>query len=185
MIDFYLQKPLRLWFLLALGPHLAAAWFSLGFLHPDEQWQILTPLHLKLTGGSFDQLTWEFRHHIRPFFQIILYYPLISYLTFQRWLHERYPHPVTYNVEIEPDGKRLSLNPLYQRPQTRVVGIPDLKSAEGFVLTSQIRQFKLMRVRKECRLLHSHYPSWILQEKYNLFSWNTRSSIWVPWECLP
>ena len=461
MIDFYREKTRFFWFMLALGLHLAAAWFTLGFLHPDEQWQILTPLHLKLTGGHLDSLTWDFQYYIRPWFQIFLYYPfgkifylletdpftmdiglrtltslfsfgslawlgytlfknessqrkilwcqflalswflpmlqaransenfsaafmflsmgtlqqaqksqnyfqaglmaglsfliryqmgivalalffwlalvkrthfsslaffclgiilclplgvivdywgygewtfspwhyfyqniildkasqwgvmpwhfyfqkafskgipplsivflasfvlflwrfpkhiisittlsflfvhaiighkevrflifiyqlvpifmsffyhpqwwwkyfwaingvalvistfspLTSYLTFQHWLYDNYPHPLVIKVEIEPNGKQLSLNPLYQRPQTRLMGVPDLKKAEGIILTSKIHQFKIMQIRPGCRLLRSHYPPWLLQDKYNFFSWNLRSSIWILWEC--
>ena len=463
MINFYCEKTHRFWFTTALALHLAAAWFTLGFLHPDEQWQILTPLHLKLVNGSLDSLTWDFQYRIRPWFQIFLYYPigkifylleagpfsmdiglrtltsllsfgalawlghilfkneskqrqivwcqflaltwflpmfqarassenfssafmflsigtlysakksrtfltagllaglsflvryqmgvvalallawmilsklhrlshlalfclgvllclplgilvdywgygewtfspwhyfyqnivldkasqwgvmpwyfyfkvaftkgippisipflmgfiafawhfprhiisiaslsfllvhtiighkemrflifiyqltpifmtffyrphwwwkyfwgingmaliictfnpLLSYLKFERWLYDNYPQPTVIHVEIEPNGKQLGLNPLYKRPQTHVVGVSDLKKTQGLVLTGHIQQYKVMNDRQECRILHSHYPPWLLQEKYNFFAWNTRSSIWILWKCLP
>ena len=464
MINFYRKKNLCFWFTTALALHLAAAWFTLGFLHPDEQWQILTPLHLKLMGGDLDSLTWDFQYRIRPWFQIFLYYPLgkifyflkagpftmdfglrtltslfsfgalswlgyilfkneskqrqivwcqflaltwflpmlqaransenfssafmflsigalynaqksrtflaagllsglsflvryqmgvvalalfawmflskphrrlshlslfclgvllclplgvlvdywgygewtlspwhyfyqnivldkasqwgvmpwyfyfqaaftkgipplsiaflmglvafllrfprhiisiatlsfllvhtiighkemrflifvyqltpifmtffyrpqrwwryfwaingvaliistfsplMSYLKFERWLYDHYPHPTEIHVELEPNRQQLRLNPLYKRPQTRLVGVSDLKKAQGLVLTGHIQQYRIMKVRQECRILHSHYPLGLLQEKYNFFAWNTRSSIWILWKCLP
>ena len=111
--------------------------------------------------------------------------PLTSYLSFQRWLYKRYPHAVTINVEKETNGRHLHLSPPYKHPLTRLQPVSELKNATGTVLTSKIRQFKTMRTRRNCRLIRSHYPAWLLQEKYNFFDWNTRSSIYVLWECSP
>ena len=459
MIDFYRAKPHRFWFLTGLGLHLAVAWFSLGFLHPDGQYQIIAPLHLKLIGGALDSLTWDFQYQIRPWFQIFLYFPFakilhigganpfeidlylrtltslfsfgalswlgyvffqdkahekkvrwcqflaltwflpmlqirtssenlstafmflsmgilqqtqqrqaffgagllagfsflvryqmgvvalallfwlalvrrqhlpelslfslgvllclplgivvdywgygewtssawhyfyqnivldkasnwgvmpwyfyfaavlekgippvsliflggfllfvwrfpkhiattaaLSFLlvhtiighkevrflifiyqmvplflahtyrpqwwspyfwginclaltispffplsnhTFQRWL---YNQSTTIHVEIESNGRHLTIPRPYKNPLTRLQPVPDLKNAYGWVLTSQIRQFRIMEMRNDCRLIRSHYPTLLLQEKYNFFKWNTRSSVWAMWECSP
>ena len=77
MLSFYFETQKKQgWFLTGLCLHLLAAWFSIGFLHPDEHYQVIVPLDLKLTGGDFQSLTWDFHSRIRSWFQIALYYPL-------------------------------------------------------------------------------------------------------------
>ncbi len=56
--------------------HLWASYFSTGFQHFDEHFQIIEFLNLKWDGISADQLPWEYHDKIRPWLQTFLYYCL-------------------------------------------------------------------------------------------------------------
>lgn len=60
--------------LIALGVHVASAWFSQGFYQYDEHFQILEFLGYKLGFVSADQLQWEFANGLRSFAQPFVYY---------------------------------------------------------------------------------------------------------------
>jgi phosphatidylinositol glycan class B len=60
--------------LISLGIHIWAAFFSSGFQHFDEHFQILEFVNLKWGGIEPEKLAWEFREKIRPWFQPWLYY---------------------------------------------------------------------------------------------------------------
>jgi len=59
---------------LALVVYLVTAWFSEGFHHADEHFQILEFAGFKLGSTPADALAWEFREKIRPWLQ-----PAIAY----------------------------------------------------------------------------------------------------------
>lgn len=73
-----LRKKILFWFTLGLLIHLICAYFSVGFWHPDEHFQILEFLNIKLHSLPPDHLAWEYRAKIRPWFQVFFYY-LFSY----------------------------------------------------------------------------------------------------------
>ena len=54
--------------------HLWASYFSTGFQHFDEHFQIIEFLNLKWGGIQESQLPWEYHDKIRPWFQTFLYY---------------------------------------------------------------------------------------------------------------
>lgn len=58
---------------ISLGLHLWAAFFSTGFQHFDEHFQILEFVNLKWGGIDGAQLPWEYREKIRPWFQPATY----------------------------------------------------------------------------------------------------------------
>ena len=62
--------------------HLFAAIFSSGFQHFDEHFQIYEFLNLKLGGTTSDNLPWEYREQIRPWFQVSIYYVFHQALSF-------------------------------------------------------------------------------------------------------
>jgi GPI mannosyltransferase 3 len=59
--------------LVALFFHLFAAFFSTGFHHFDEHFQITEWLNFKNGGISGGELAWEYREKIRPWFQVFTY----------------------------------------------------------------------------------------------------------------
>ncbi len=59
----------RNWLWLALALNLAAAYFSWGFHHFDEHFQILEFANYKLGNSPASDLPWEFETQIRPWFQ--------------------------------------------------------------------------------------------------------------------
>ncbi|MBT3586276.1 MAG: hypothetical protein HN509_15320 [Halobacteriovoraceae bacterium] len=66
----------------ALILHLLCALFSLGFAHPDEHFQIIEFLNMKLGGISPDSLPWDFQEQIRSWSQPFLYYPFLKFFEF-------------------------------------------------------------------------------------------------------
>ena len=56
------------------------AWFSMGYHHPDEHFQILEMANYKLGGTPAADLPWEFREQIRPGLQPALAYAVIGSL---------------------------------------------------------------------------------------------------------
>jgi len=57
---------------------LITAWNSETFFHPDEHYQIIEFVGLKLGFTRPDELTWEFVERARPFMQPALYYLLLK-----------------------------------------------------------------------------------------------------------
>ena len=55
-----------------------AAWYSEGYHHPDEHFQLLELANYKLGGTPAADLPWEFRERIRPGLQPWLAYTIIS-----------------------------------------------------------------------------------------------------------
>jgi phosphatidylinositol glycan class B len=53
--------------------HLLAAFFSVGFHHFDEHFQILEFLNYKLLGSPMKDLPWEFEAQMRPWTQVYIY----------------------------------------------------------------------------------------------------------------
>ncbi len=62
-------------------PYLIAIIFSVGFLHPDEHFQIIEPLRFLESSATLAELTWEFSLKMRPWFQTYIYF-IISKLFF-------------------------------------------------------------------------------------------------------
>jgi phosphatidylinositol glycan class B len=56
---------------------LVTAYFNEGFVHPDEQFQILEFLH-KIRGGQNVTLTWEWTEQMRPLTQVYFYKYLLA-----------------------------------------------------------------------------------------------------------
>ncbi len=50
------------------------AWFSQGFHHFDEHFQIIEFMNLKIGGTKASELPWEYHKQLRPWFQPYLYY---------------------------------------------------------------------------------------------------------------
>jgi phosphatidylinositol glycan class B len=57
---------------LALALHVLGAWFSVGWQHPDEHYQIIEFARYLLGDISSDGLPWEFGAGMRPTFQVYL-----------------------------------------------------------------------------------------------------------------
>lgn len=68
--------------LLAFLPFLLTSIFSQGFYHPDEHYQILELLNLKISNyADMSIFNWDYNDKIRPWFQTFLYF-VISKLVF-------------------------------------------------------------------------------------------------------
>lgn len=63
--------------LFALALHLLAAFFSTGFHHFDEHFQIIEFLGLKLSKTSAAHMPWEYRDMVRPWAQPFIYYCIL------------------------------------------------------------------------------------------------------------
>ncbi|GAB4016867.1 MAG: hypothetical protein Fur0010_16980 [Bdellovibrio sp.] len=70
MIEFLEKHKIKILVLV----HIWAAWFSTGFHHFDEHFQIFEFMNYKLGGISASELPWEFREQMRPWFQVLIYY---------------------------------------------------------------------------------------------------------------
>lgn len=58
----------------AILVHVIASWFSAGFHHPDEHYQIIEYANYKIGNISQSQLPWEFGENMRPGFQPFIFY---------------------------------------------------------------------------------------------------------------
>lgn len=72
---------IKWWFPLGLFFHIAAAYFSTGFYHVDEHYQILEFLHNKLHLTNPITYPWEFAEKMRPWLQPFTYYLITKALT--------------------------------------------------------------------------------------------------------
>jgi len=73
-------SPYRKIFFAGLLFHIICAWFSTGYHHPDEHFQILEFFNYKLNAIPTTDLSWEFSEKIRPTFQPALVYWLAKLL---------------------------------------------------------------------------------------------------------
>ena len=64
-----LDSPYRLYFLVSLFFVFLASWFSVGWHHPDEHFQIIEAAQYKLGKIDYSSLPWEFHEKIRPSLQ--------------------------------------------------------------------------------------------------------------------
>src|ERR1022692_3521309 len=71
---------IRLWFLFSLALHLVIAWFSVGFYHFDEHFQILEFAGYKMGTIPASSLTWEFAAHLRSAFQPFIAFSVLKFL---------------------------------------------------------------------------------------------------------
>lgn len=62
--------------------HVLAAYLSIGFFHYDEQFQVLEYVSFKLGHTPAQQLAWEFKEQIRPWFQPSVYYAIAKVVSF-------------------------------------------------------------------------------------------------------
>jgi hypothetical protein len=75
-----LSPEIRKLFLISLLIHIITSWFSGGWYQFDEHFQILEYLHFKMGLKDSDILPWEFKHKMRPGFQIYLYWGVTKFL---------------------------------------------------------------------------------------------------------
>ena len=69
-------------FFVSLLLHVICAFFSYGFDHPDEHFQILELINLKLGGISRDKLFWDFHLAMRSWTQPFFYFVLVKIMSF-------------------------------------------------------------------------------------------------------
>ncbi len=69
-----MDRELRRSLLLLAGVTIVTAWFSNTFYFPDEHYQVLEFMGLKLGITPASELPWEFAAHIRPWFQPLVYF---------------------------------------------------------------------------------------------------------------
>src|ERR1700722_19253897 len=74
------QSEYRKFFFWALVLNISTAWFSLGYHHPDEHFQILEICNYKLGNTPIADLPWEFAAKARPGVQPFIAYCFISVL---------------------------------------------------------------------------------------------------------
>ena len=70
----------RYFFLTALAVYIVAAWFSTGFYHGDEHYQLIEFAAYKMGNVSPEGLAWEFGARVRPAFQPFIAFIIIKLL---------------------------------------------------------------------------------------------------------
>ncbi|MCC6186717.1 MAG: hypothetical protein IT256_06155 [Chitinophagaceae bacterium] len=63
---------------IAILAHTICAWFSLGFHHPDEHYQLLEFANYKLGHTPLEKLPWEYPSEMRPGLQPLMVYLLLK-----------------------------------------------------------------------------------------------------------
>ena len=72
------QSAYSKYFIFGLLINIVAAWFSVGYHHPDEHFQILEVCNYKLGNSPVTDLPWEFAAKIRPGLQPFIAYCFIT-----------------------------------------------------------------------------------------------------------
>jgi len=72
------QSAYSKYFIWGLLINIVAAWFSVGYHHPDEHFQILEVCNYKLENSPVTDLPWEFAAKIRPGLQPFIAYCFIT-----------------------------------------------------------------------------------------------------------
>jgi len=73
-----MDRELRRSLLILTGVTIVTAWFSNTFYFPDEHYQVLEFMGLKLGITPASELPWEFAARIRPWFQPLVYFLIAS-----------------------------------------------------------------------------------------------------------
>jgi phosphatidylinositol glycan class B len=76
----HLYTHYKKWFLLGLLVQVVAAWFSIGYHHPDEHFQVLEFCNYKLGFSPVTDLPWEYAAQCRPALQPLMAYGLSKLL---------------------------------------------------------------------------------------------------------
>ena len=76
------QRFLLRWLGISLGLHLLAAWFSAGFYHADEHFQILEFMNYRLGGTPIGELPLEFREQMRPWIPAFFFLGITKVVVF-------------------------------------------------------------------------------------------------------
>ncbi len=76
----HFMKYERYFFLAALAVYVVAAWFSTGFYHGDEHFQLIEFALYKMGNVSLDELAWEFEARVRPALQPFIAFSVIKIL---------------------------------------------------------------------------------------------------------
>jgi phosphatidylinositol glycan class B len=82
-----LSPQLKLWLFLSFIIFIITAFFSEGFYHPDEHFQILEFASYKIGNSEASDLPWEFKEKIRPALQPFIAYLIIKVLIFLKVLN--------------------------------------------------------------------------------------------------
>jgi phosphatidylinositol glycan class B len=77
-----IKSPHKHLFISSLFVFIITAFFSEGYYHPDEHFQILEFANYKLGNSPASDLPWEFKEQIRPALQPALAYSTIKFLNF-------------------------------------------------------------------------------------------------------
>ncbi len=77
----FFSSEYKYYFFISLVVFLITAFFSEGYYHPDEHFQILEFANYKLGNSSSADLPWEFKERIRPALQPFLAYGIIKALS--------------------------------------------------------------------------------------------------------
>ena len=78
--DIFFPSPYRKWFLYGLLVFVITAWFSVGYHHPDEHFQVLEFANYKLGFSPASNLPWEFFAQCRSALQPFIVYCLVNLL---------------------------------------------------------------------------------------------------------
>lgn len=70
-----------IWFS-AIFIHLLTAWFSTGYFHVDEHFQLIEYTNYLLGNINANDLAWEFKATMRPTFQVFIFYGLVKFFGF-------------------------------------------------------------------------------------------------------
>jgi len=73
-----LEKKIKIGLIVSLILFIVTAYFSEGFFHPDEHFQLIEFVNFKLGNTTLAQLPWEFNERIRPGLQVALGYFFIK-----------------------------------------------------------------------------------------------------------
>lgn len=76
---------------------LVTCFFSIGFWHPDEHYQILEYLNVLQNPEYLSSLSWEYSERMRPWFQPYFYYFIVSFLNALKVTN---PHHLVFFLRI-------------------------------------------------------------------------------------
>lgn len=96
-------------FLLALIAHLICVWFSVGFHHPDEHFQLVEFANYKCGRTPLDKLPWEFPSRMRPGLQ-----PLMAYLILRPYYALGFTDPYHFSTLLRLLSAAMALYTAWQ-----------------------------------------------------------------------
>lgn len=182
---YYLFKKRRDQLLWAVAPfilvHHLVGHKELRFLFP------VAPLLLAMGFLWIDEKNWLMKASVQKFVKIsfilnglvlvfISFKPAYSPLGFYKALYQNNVKELKFYVEVERREPELELS-FFKKKDLVVSKLEnDLGSAKGFIWTTSYKDLSLLFKRKECEVLFSTYPQWVME--FNIGGWRERSNIW-------
>ena len=151
----------------------------------------LSPIYLAWFFEAFEKkyLNENWSKRLIGFF-VVINFLLLTFVLFKPAKESLRLYKFLYDKDIKTvytpivDKKKFDFTlHFYKKPSLKTIGFNPSGGSwnHKYILTTKLREKKLIEENRSCEVIFSSYPSWI--EKVNFTNWLKRSSYYILWEC--